>query len=103
MPKPRSRKNSASLKWATWFLFPLGLGLLGYVGYTQLDAKIFQMYESRKLDREVKAARIATSVPAVDPSPIAFPAFSIPVSLPSDDASQPGMATGEVVGRIEIN
>lgn len=99
MPQPKIRKRRPT-HWATWCLFVLATGLLGYVGYTELDAKIFQMYESHKLDQEVKAARAVSAAPAPDPPP--HLALFIPASLPSDETAQPGTATGEVVGRIEI-
>lgn len=104
MPKPHNRRRSASFRWATWLLFPLGLGLLGYVGYVELDAKIFQMYESRKLDQEIKAARSTPAPVAAPPPPTSSTTAPhiIPASLPSDDTAQPGTATGEVLGRIEI-
>jgi sortase A len=103
MAKAQLRTKRRSTAWASWSLFALAFGLLGYVAYVELDAKIFQLYESRKLDQEIKAARAApATIPVLDPTPPSTAASDVPVSLPSDDTSQPGKASGEIIGRIEI-
>jgi sortase A len=50
----------------------------------------------------VKKARGAHETQISEPTPSAAPSPIARVSLPNDETSQPGTATGEVVGRIDI-
>ena len=92
-PIPRRAKRPV-LRWMRWTLLALGVGLLGYVGYSLVDAKLFQAYENWRLDRAVERSR---------PSHAAVPTKVFTVSAPStEDLPRAPVVRGAVLGRLEI-
>lgn len=71
----------------------LSAGLLGYVCYAQVDSRVFQAYESRKLDQALKNVSAGHQIAGVTP----------PATLPGDEGASTSLAQGDVVGRIEIS
>ncbi len=91
MPPLPPRRKRPVLRWARWLLLALGVAALGYVGYSQLDAQLFQAYENWRLNQAVKNSRPSSAValPASSASRAAVP--RTPVAL------------GSTLGRIEIS
>ena len=90
-PIPRRRKRPV-LQWTRRLFLVLGLALLGYVGYSLLDARTFQLYENWRFSRAIENSPAA-------PSPHAkfLPVSSAPV------APKAAVARGSVLGRLEIS
>jgi len=77
------------LKWGQRALFACAVLLLGYCAFALADAWIFQRRESRDLDRLVRERRAASEGRLQ-------PEFATAVE------GEPGPATGDLIGRIEI-
>ena len=90
-PIPRRRKRPV-LQWTRRLFLVLGLALLGYVGYSLLDARTFQLYENWRFSRAIENSPAA-------PSGVAklLPVSSAPV------APKAAVARGSVLGRLEIS
>lgn len=95
MPPLPPRRKRPVLRWARWLLLALGVVLLGYVGYTFLDAELFQAYENWRLNQAVEKSSRSSAVA----QPQALPASS----SPSDEAHRTPVVPGSVLGRIEIS
>ena len=87
MKKPPPYRRSPILHWGRWLFLALGIAALVYVGYSLLDATLFQAYQGLRLDRALKDAP-------------ASPATLLPSSDPDRRAS---VARGVAFGRIEIS
>jgi sortase A len=94
MPLATARERRPVLSWTRLLLLVLGIGALGYVGFSLLDAKLFQTYENWRLNHAEKKPRHRSS--AAEPT-------GVPASLSPPRQSQGStLALGSVVGRIEI-
>ncbi|HEY4930134.1 MAG TPA: class D sortase [Terriglobales bacterium] len=95
LPAQPPRRKRPALRWARWLFLVLGVALLGYVGYTFLDAELFQAYENWRLNQAVEKSST--------PSAVAQPQV-LPASLsPRDEGRRTTVAPGSVLGRIEIS
>jgi sortase A len=56
-PKPRSARGQTLLRWAQRFLFITGILLLGYVGFTLLEARLFQVSAKRSLEHQIQVEK----------------------------------------------
>jgi sortase A len=75
-----------------WALVLFGVASLGFVGYSLLDAKLFEAYENWRLDHAANVSRPSPSI-----------AKGTPATGPA--AQQPRLTTvamGSAIGRIEI-
>lgn len=95
MSQLRMRLKRPVLRWARWFLLVLGVGLLGLVAFSLLDAMLFQAYESRRLNQSFENSRRASAEP-----PSQRPRES---ALLPPKARRVSISTGSVLGRIEIS
>jgi sortase A len=94
MPLATARERRPVLSWTRLLLLVLGIGALGYVGFSLLDAKLFQTYENWRLNHAEKKPRHRSS--AAEPT-------VVPASSSPPRQSQGATLTlGSVVGRIEI-
>ena len=89
MPRPSLHQ---AIRSSRWFFLALGVALLGYVGYSLLDAKLFQASENRRLDQALKV-----SPPPANP----LPPQALP--LPSGVVHHASFVSGSTLGRIEIH
>src|SRR4051794_14657432 len=87
-------KASRLLKWIRRLLLVLGIALLVFVGYSLLDAKVFQTYENWRFNREVNSSR--SSVETAQPE-------LLPASQTPPQIFQHPVSRGDVLGRIEIS
>jgi sortase A len=87
-------RTSQLRKWIRRSLLALGIALLGFVGYSLLDAKVFQAYENWRFNRDLNSSRpsVATAEPEL------LPASQTPAQI-----LQHAVARGDVLGRIEIS
>lgn len=92
MPPVPQRKKRRVLRYARWGFLAVSIGLLGYVGYSLVDAKIYQSYETWRFNRAM------AKLPATPSSQ----ARTVPVSVARVIVSQP-VVQGEVIGRLEIS
>jgi sortase A len=92
MPPLPPRPKQPVLRWARGFLLALGIASLGYVGYSLVDAKLFQAYENWQLERATKISRSWSAVP---------PSQVVHAALRSAGPPIP-VAPGGALGRIEI-
>jgi sortase A len=82
------------LRWIRWFLLMLSIVLLGYVGFSLGDAKLFQAYQNWQLN-QVLLSR---------PSSAVAQSQSLPTSAPlRDEVHRNTVALGSALGRIEIS
>lgn len=94
MPPIPRRPKRPILRWIRWSLLALGIGSLGHVGYSLLDAKLFQAYENWRLDRAVERSR---------PSSAAVPVKVLQTSaLSTEDVPRAPVVRGAALGRLEI-
>jgi len=94
MPLSTARERRPVRSWTRLLLLVLGIGALGYVGFSLLDAKLFQTYENWRLNHAEKKPRHRSS--AAEPK-------VVPASLlPHRQRQGATVALGSVVGRIEI-
>src|SRR5690242_9589902 len=94
MPPSSAREKRPVLSWIRLLFLVLGIGALGYVGFSLLDAKLFQTYENWRLNNAEKKPRHRSSA--------AEPAVA-PASLSTRREGQgTTVALGSVLGRIEI-
>lgn len=91
MPPVSRRRKSPLLRFARRGFLALSIGLLGYVGYWLIDAKLFQAYENWRLNRAI------AKIPVL---PLRQPRI-VPVSSAVIFA-QP-IVRGAVIGRLEIS
>ena len=95
-------RNISFLRWSRNFLFVIGIVALGYFGYSSVDAKIFQAYQTRQFEQ---AARQSALAPPVDETPTT----QIPIDVSPTEVTRsspvgldaPG-SPGSMLGRIEI-
>ena len=94
MPLSTARERRPVLSWTRLLLLVLGIGALGYVGFSLLDANLFQTYENWRLNHAEKKPRHRSSAaePTVMPASL----------LPHRQSQGATLALGSVVGRIEI-
>lgn len=89
-----AREKRPILSWTRLLLLVLGIGALGYVGFSLLDAKLFQTHENWRLTHAEKKLGHGSS--EADPT-------VVPASLsPQRHSHGTPLALGSVVGRIEI-
>jgi len=94
MPLSSALEKRPVLSWTRLLLLVLGIGALGYVGFSLLDAKLFQTYENWRLNHAEKNPR---------QPPGAAESKVVPASLsPRHQGQGTTLALGSVVGRIEI-
>jgi sortase A len=91
MPNLSPWQKRSRVRWSRWLFLALGSALLGYVGYSLLDARLFQAYENRRLNQAAKHS----SQPAASDQPQA-PSASRP------EITHASVARGSTLGRIEI-
>jgi sortase A len=89
---PPARKSPA-WRWLPRFFLVLGFALLGYVAYALVDARVFQAYETWRLEHTPRSAPAAAVTPAAALSPV-----SLPVVAPRKIAP-----LGAMLGRIQIH
>jgi len=78
-----------------WVLLLFGVASLGFVGYSLLDAKVFELYENWRLDHVASAPR---------PSPFVAKRSSGGASaLPAQPPRFTTVAMGSAIGRLEIS
>lgn len=95
MPLVLTRQSRYILRLARWFFLALGLALLGVVGFASLDAKRFQERENSRLNQAIKlSARVSPEIP---PQALAAMSFA------SVDAQHVNVASGSIIGRIEMS
>ncbi len=109
--EPVTRSRGRGLRWLQWILLVIGIGALGYAGFGYLDSGIYQAYENWAFNQQVagKAPGLwafirdggawQSLVAGYAGNPAAIheePVKSIPPAQP------PRLATGSVVGRIDI-
>ena len=87
-PGPPPRHAGPVRRWSERLLLTLGCVLLGYVGYVQVEALLYQRYEDRALDA-ILASRATTIVPGDATGASASPLHQRP-------------AAGSTIGRVEI-
>jgi len=92
---PRRRKRPA-LRWARWLLLALGVALLGYVGFSFVDAQIYQAYEDWQLEKAIKVHA------AKNPHSAATPSSAVTESS-HDENARAMVALGDALGRLEIS
>jgi sortase A len=90
---PLSRKR-LDLRWIRWLLLVVGVAALGYVGFSLLDAKLFQARENRRLNQADRNLH--------RPSTVAQSGTMLSTSLSSRKVHATTVALGSVLGRIEI-
>ena len=84
------RQTHSFVRWSRRLLFLTGVLALGYVGFTLLDARLYQASAERSLESQIqveKEHKISSSVPA---GPAVGPAM------------RPAVKKGEVLGLMEI-
>src|SRR5216684_2657350 len=91
---PRRRKGPA-LRWTRWLLLALGVTLLGYVGFSLVDAKLFQAYEEWRLEKAIKVQAARNPHSATAPSPAV-------TESSRDEGPHTTVSLGVALGRIEI-
>jgi sortase A len=53
------RRIQTVLRWSRYLFFAVGILALGYVGYALLDAKLYQAYQTWRLERALKSLKPA--------------------------------------------
>lgn len=94
MPLLPPRRKHPVLRWARWMLFMFGIASLGFVAYSFVDAKMFQVYEDWRLDRALKNFHPPHTPPLT---------AAVPASLRPGDVHVTPVALGSAIGRIEIS
>jgi|tagenome__1003787_1003787.scaffolds.fasta_scaffold19547230_1 sortase A len=94
MPPSSARAKVPVLSLIRLLFLVLGFGALGYVGFSLLDAKLFQTYENWRLNHAEKKPRHRSSAaePAVAPASLS----------PRRNDQSTTVALGSVLGRLEI-
>lgn len=79
----------------------IGILALGYVGFVLLDAKLYQAYETRRLEQALKGTRpLLGSIEQLQPAPRP----SVPTEANHARAERPGSpGRGSPLGRLEIS
>jgi sortase A len=95
MPPIVRQRKRPFLRWAHGLLLALGVGLLGYVGYSQVDAKLYQAYENWRFNQAVMSSH--PSAAAAQPKVVRVS------SLAPDEVSLVPVVRGAVLGRLEIS
>jgi sortase A len=95
MPLIPARPKRPVLRWLRWVFMLFGVASLGFVGYSLLDAKVFEVYENWRLDHGANASRPSPSMPK--PSP------ALDSALPVQPLRLATVAMGSAIGRIEIS
>lgn len=93
----RQRRIQAVFRWSRYFFFAVGILALGYVGYALIDAKLYQAYQTWRLERALK-----NSKPAINSveQPLSSPR---PALADADRVSVENAAPeGSSLGQIEI-
>lgn len=94
MPLSSTRETRPVLSWTRLLFLVLGIGALGYTGFSLLDAKVFQTYENWRLNHAEKNPHQPSGT---EESKV------VPGSLsPRHQGQDKTLALGSVVGRIEI-
>lgn len=94
-------RNGPFLRWSRRLLVLIGILTLGYVGYSLLEARLFQAAQFREFQQALDRAKLAADgeSPAVGvPPPATDSAFSVPGGAPVS-----ATLTDSSLGRIEIN
>jgi sortase A len=94
MPLSSSRETRPVLSWTRLLLLVLGIGALGYVGFSLLDAKLFQTHENWRLNHAKKNPHQPSSAAE---SKVVYASLS-----PRDQGQVTTLALGSVLGRLEI-
>ena len=94
MPLSSSRETRPILSWTRLLLLVLGIGALGYVGFSLLDAKLFQTHENWRLNHAKKNLHQPSSAAE---SKVVHASLS-----PRDQGQVTTLALGSVLGRLEI-
>jgi sortase A len=92
VPVRKTRKPAA--RFASWILLAISFSLLGYVGFSLVDAEVVQAYESWRFNRALDHSHAALTA--------ASPKLAL-VTESSNVAPQINVAAGEAVGKIEIS
>ena len=95
MPRLSYPRKRPVIRWARGLFFALGIVLLGFVGFSMVDAKLFQAYENWRLNQALKNARPSSAL--AQPQ-----AVTTPLS-PHDEIPHGAVAPGAILGRIEIS
>ena len=95
-------RTKSFLGWSRYLFLVIGALALGYVGFTLLDAKLYQVYETRRFERILKAMEpSAGSVERLQPPPVS------PGLAEADHRRSESLRTAALVGaplgRIEIS
>src|SRR6202158_4051698 len=51
---PPSTRTHSILRWSRNFFLVVGVLILGYCGYVLLDAKVYQAYQTRHFEQQIK-------------------------------------------------
>lgn len=78
------------LRWGHRLFFACAALALGYCGFVLVEARIFQYVESRNLDRQLH-------------DDVSLSTISLPARLPVLPQDLPGLATGRLIGRLEVS
>lgn len=95
-----------ALRWLEWALYALAVACLGIYVYAYLDARWFEMRQSRRLEQALHAK--ATANAGVRPPPGGAAAAGSPSSAADrldsfrGSARPPALPEGELLGRIEV-
>jgi sortase A len=101
MPARLTSFHRSPLLWIERLLLLVGVICLGIVGYAWLDARSFQAEQNRRLDAAL-AARQAAAPAAETDSFESFRRQGHEEPPRSAAAAAPGLAEGDLLGRIEI-
>jgi sortase A len=95
MPPIPARRKRPILRWMRWAFVLFGVASLGFVGYSLLDARLFEAYENWRLDH---AANFSRPLPSIARKPAASGS-----ALTVEQPRLTTVAMGSAIGRIEIS
>ena len=83
-------RRRLTLRWGHRLFFACAALALGYCGFVLAEARVFQYVESRNLDRQLH-------------DEISLSTISLPARLPALPQDLPPLATGRLIGRLEVS
>ncbi len=99
--KAFATRSQSYLRTSRCVFFVIGIFALGYCSYVLLDAKIYQVYQARRFQQELRDSQASnTKGEPVHTSPLPPLEAAIPASTESRGISSP---TRSPLGRIEIS
>ena len=93
MNSSSARAMRSAVRGSRWLFLVLAIASLGYVGFSLLDAQIFQAYENWRLNHTEKNPRQSSAAAELK---------VLPPSLSVNNEVRQMIALGSVLGRIEI-